>query len=285
MLSRTDLAIEKNLPNDVDTAGIESECYTKGDTTVTQMRVINDAGAAALGKPIGTYVTVDIPNLVTHGGEDEPMSKIISAEIRKMLPEKYGTVLVVGLGNRGITPDALGPKTAERILATRHISKNLAEEIGLSSMKSVAVLSPGVLGQTGIEVVEIILAVVQKIKPVAVVVIDALAAKNVARIGSTVQLTDTGISPGAGVNNSRKEISRQTLGIPVIAIGMPTVVDAPTLISDITDSDNFNNGMSNMIVTPREIDMLTDRASELMSHAINCALQPEIDSELLKILV
>ena len=283
MLNRTDLAIEKELPSDIEAAGIASDCYTSGNITVTKMQVINEKGAAALGKPVGTYVTVDIPNLITHGGEDTPISQVISAEIREMLPDTDGTVLVVGLGNREITPDALGPSVTERILATRHITKNLAKEIGLSGMKSVAVLSPGVLGQTGIEVVEIILAVVQKIKPVAAVVIDALAAKNVTRIGSTVQLTDSGISPGAGVNNSRKEISEKTLGIPVIAVGVPTVVDAATLINDIAGSQM--SGLENMIVTPREIDMLTDRASELLSHSINCALQPEIDGELLKILV
>ena len=283
MLNRTDLAIEKELPGNVEAAGILSSCYTRDNITVTKMEVINEKGAAALGKPIGTYVTVDTPNLITHGGEDAPISCVISEEIRKMLPSAEGTVLVVGLGNREITPDALGPSVTERILATRHITGNLAKQIGLSGMKSVAVLSPGVLGQTGIEVVEIILAVVQKIKPVAAVVIDALAAKNVTRIGSTVQLSDSGISPGAGVHNSRKEISRKTLGIPVIAVGVPTVVDATTLINDITGSQM--NGMENMIVTPREIDMLTDRASALLSHAINCALQPEIDGELLKILV
>ncbi len=285
MFNRTDLAVEKltdaaALPN-----GITNTETFYGDISVTHTVILDDNGATALGKPIGEYITVSLdcpPQSSTHPEESE---EVIAREIKKLLPKNCRCVLVLGLGNRDITPDALGPKTAECILATRHISAALAEEIGLSSLKSVAVISPGVLGQTGIETGEILAAVVERIKPNAVIVIDALAAKSIKRLGTTVQLSNTGISPGSGVGNARQEINSKTLGVPVISIGIPTVVEASTLIYDLTEQKHSHSIYGKMIVTPREIDTIIEHSARLLGFSLNRALQPEIDSEILRVLV
>ena len=202
-------------------------------------------------------------------------------ELRALLPPK-GTVLVAGLGNEDITPDALGPECMNLLLATRHISSEFAESLGLGSLRSVAGIVPGVLGKTGIETVEIISGVVKKISPCCVIVIDALAARNVARLGTTVQIADSGVSPGSGVGNSRKAINIDTLGVPVIAVGVPTVVDALTMAFDVFEkadipvpSDDFTEHRQ-MMVTPKEIDSLIDKAAHLIAMGINLALQTEL---------
>ena len=153
-------------------------------------------------------------------------------EIRSLLPEK-GLVLVAGLGNSDITPDDLGPRTANMILATRHISEELARAVGLIGLRPVAVLAPGVLGQTGIETGELLYSIVQRLSPAALIVVDALASRRLDRLGCTLQISDTGISPGSGVGNARPHISRETMGVPVISMGVPTVVDAATLAADL----------------------------------------------------
>ena len=189
-------------------------------------------------------------------------------------------MLVVGLGNLNITPDALGPKSANKILATRHITGQIAKETGLDKLRSVAVISPGVLGQTGVETGELVLSIAKKIKPKAIIAIDALASRRVERLGCTLQISDTGISPGAGVGNNRFEITHATTGIPVIALGIPTVVDVMTLIRDIIPEYIFENEIQEnvypngrmMVVTPREIDQLIDRGAQLISLAVNSAL-------------
>ena len=192
-------------------------------------------------------------------------------------------MLVAGIGNKDITPDALGPRCAEGIFSTRHITSELAEEIGLDFLNPVCSLATGVLGQTGIETGEIIKSVADAIKPKAVIVIDALAAAGLERLGRTVQITDTGITPGSGVGNKRAEISKNTLGVPVIAIGVPTVVDAVTLARAMTGNKTATESSEaqNMMVTPREIDVMIERAAKLISLCVNCALQPETDPELL----
>ena len=209
--------------------------------------------------------------------------QILSEEIKNMLPVN-GTVLVVGLGNISITPDALGPKSAGYILATRHISDELKKSIGFENMRSVASLSPGVLGQTGIETGEIVRGIVDRIKPTAVITVDALASRNLSRLGSTVQMSDTGISPGSGVGNQRKRLDEETLGVKVISIGVPTVVDGATLAHDLIDKEKSTSysvlpESEQMMVTPKEIDLLIERASKLVGMAINCALQPDISPE------
>ena len=195
-----------------------------------------------------------------------------------------GLVLVAGLGNMEITPDSLGPKTSSRVLATRHISGEIARSTGLDRLRPVAVMQTGVTGQTGIETGEYILSIVRRIRPTAVVAIDALASRRPERLGCTLQISDTGISPGAGVGNHRTKITKETVGVPVIAIGVPTVVDAQTLAIDILGSD-CNRKTPKMlmpqgrqlVVIPREIDLLTERASRLIAFALNGALQNEFD--------
>lgn len=288
MQIRTDLAVEQREiaqgpKGDID--GIESEELDVGEAHITRIRVINEAGEQKINKRIGTYVTVEVPPFSDDAGMDENLLSAIKSELRNLLPEK-GLILVAGLGNTQITPDALGPKTASRVLATRHISGEIARSAGLGDLRDVAVLAPGVLGQTGIETSEIIAGTVERVKPAAVIVVDALASRRLGRLGCTVQMSDTGISPGAGVGNSRKEISQATLGVPVISVGVPTVVDAATLVYDLTGIEPEDNQLveprgAKMIVTPREIDLLVERASQMVAHSINCALQPGLDSETL----
>ena len=199
------------------------------------------------------------------------------------MPEKRGLILAAGLGNSDITPDALGPAAARRIFATRHIPPALSKTTGLENLRQVAVIAPGVLGQTGIEAGELIKAAADRIKPDAVIVIDALAAKSPNRLFKTVQICNTGISPGSGVKNSRKEISEKTVGVPVIALGVPTVIDTDTLIEEITGVAPAQK--SGMFVTPKEVDMLTVRLSEILGEALNMLLQPEIDPAIISELV
>lgn len=199
------------------------------------------------------------------------------------MPERDGLILAAGLGNTEITPDALGPAVARGIFATRHIPKELTKAAGLDLLRQVSVITPGVLGQTGIEAGELIKAAAEKIKPAAVIVIDALAAQSGDRLFKTVQLCDTGISPGSGVKNNRGEISEKTVGVPVIAIGVPTVIDADTLSERLTGISPEKK--SKMFVTPKDVDMLTQRLAKLLAEAINMFLQPETDPEIISALV
>ena len=201
-----------------------------------------------------------------------------------MLP--HGEALAAGLGNTEITPDALGPQSMKYILATRHITGEYARVAGLEKLRGVSVLAPGVLGQTGIEVCELLKSVVKSICPKVLIVIDALAAKELSRLGCTVQISNTGIIPGSGVGNRRQEISEKTIGIPVIAVGVPTVVDAVTLVYDLAGQEaTVHPKGEGMIVTPKEIDLLIERAAKLTGMAVNCALQREYDFDTLAALV
>lgn len=290
MKIRTDLALECRELAPTDCYGIESEELSVGEATITRIHVVDHRGEEALGKPIGHYVTIEVPPFSEEEVFDDTRRSAVTVELSRMLPPK-GTVLVAGLGNADITPDALGPKTAEKILATRHISGNLSRALGLGSLRSVCVIAPGVLGKTGMETVEIIRGAVEQIKPCAVIVIDAMASRRLSRLGCTVQLADTGIIPGSGVGNKRKEINAKTLGVPVISLGVPTVVDASTLAKDLltkhpddTLEDMEQNGDS-MMVTPREIDTLITHAADLISLSVNCALHPHLSPELITSLV
>lgn len=283
MQIRTDLALEQRELSPDLPEGVGSEEFDEGDAHISRITVENAAGAAALGKPEGRYITIEIPPLSDDADMDESTVQSIKRELGALLPSE-GTVLVAGLGNTAITPDALGPRTAGAVLATRHITGELARSAGLEDLRGVAVLAPGVLGSTGIETSEIIEGVVEKIRPSAVLAIDALASRRLARLGCTIQISDSGISPGSGVGNRRKEISSATLGLPVIAVGIPTVVDARTLAADLTGegcADRVSPRGEQMIVTPREIDLIIGRAAALLGHAINCALQPAFDSDFL----
>lgn len=284
---RTDLAIEcKEEYGESEIEGVKyTEKYNETSKT-TIIEVLNKKGELAIGKPVGNYITVEVPNFSSDGEILDDRLTAIKEELARLIPND-GVILVVGLGNDNITPDALGPRTIDKIIATRHISAELAKSVGLEGLRMVSALAPGVLGQTGIETGEIIMGVSKSVKPSAVITVDALASRRLSRLGCTVQIADTGVTPGSGVGNARAQINEQTLGVPVIAVGVPTVVDAATLANDLLgdneeDKDLFSklDGQgANMIVTPREIDLMIDRAAKLLALAINSALQPTLTAE------
>ncbi len=280
---RTDLALERcEFLGKKALEGIEIDSFKASDAKVTRIDVTNSAGADSVGKPVGRYVTVEVKPFAKHAQFIDSSLSVLTEEIQRIIPSE-GSVLVAGLGNMRITPDALGPKCASMIFATRHITGELLKATGLSNLRCVTAFSTGVLGETGAESVEMIKGIVQMIKPDFVITVDALAARNVERLGTTVQMCNTGIVPGSGVGNARQEISEKTVGVPVISIGVPTVVDAATLILDCGGSHDDEQALyeqaGNMMVTPREVDLMIERASKLTSLAINCALQPDITPE------
>lgn len=290
MIFGTDLAIERReITNSGKNDGVTVKKRRIKSASVTEIEITTDAGAEKLGKPVGTYVTVELPPFSSEFDDADSRMLAVRDEIKKLLPKNTSGVLVVGLGNSDITPDALGPKTEKDIFSTRHITKSLAEEVGLPSLRPVSSASPGVLGQTGIESAEMIRGIMNETSPDAVITVDALSARSIKRLGCTVQMTNTGIVPGSGVGNHRAEISRKTLGVPVIAIGVPTVVDAAALVYDITGNENIpqpeRERAEKMMVTPREIDVMISRASRLLALAINSALQPDMDMKTLLSLV
>ena len=234
------------------------------------------------GKKAGEYITLKVGN-INALTEFCDIEKATVKSLEKLLPKKRESILLIGLGNREITSDCIGPYTAEKILATRHIIGEFSEKIGLSGLKSVSVLEPGVLGKTGIESAETVSAVVNKIKPDAVIVIDALCAKNSENLFSVIQFTNTGISPGSGVKNTRKELSYETLGVPTVAIGVPTVVQANVIAKDLTGSENVPQ--NDLLLTPKDTDLLSHRISEILARALNIFLQPDTDREILFSLV
>ncbi len=294
MERRTDLAIEARELAGSDIQGVEYSVRNENGMEISKLCVKNHQASVKLKKEQGTYITIDVPAMTDNFLSTDDRIKTISNEIKRLLPVN-GLVLVCGLGNVEITPDALGPKTVSRILATRHITGELARSTGLDSLRPVAVLKPGVTGQTGIETFEYIESIVKKVRPTALVVIDALASRRLSRLGCTLQISDTGISPGAGVQNNRKKITKDSVGIPVIALGVPTVVDAVTLVSDLLDVDDEKTSRDlsevlspdnrSMVVTPKEIDLLIDRASRLVSMSLNVALQSDVDVNLLEALL
>lgn len=279
---RTDLALERceNL-NRNNLEGIEIKSYCSDGATVTRIDVLDERGEKTVGKPTGRYVTVEVAPFAKHAQFIDKSFDAVTREIRDILPEK-GSVLVAGLGNSEITPDALGPKCASMIFATRHITGELLKETGFEGLRCVSAFPTGVLGETGAEAVEMIKGVTAELKPDVVITVDALAARDVSRLGTTIQMCNTGIIPGSGVGNARLEISERTIGVPVISIGVPTVVDAATLIFDFAgeiDEKILEGKAENMMVTPREVDLMIERAAKLTSLAINCALQPGISPE------
>ena len=283
MQLRTDLAVEAREIAGEHISGTEFKTYSENGLEISRLTVKNQKAKQALGKDIGTYITIELPSLTDNFSETDERLVTIGEEIRRLLPVN-GLVLVAGLGNIEITPDSLGPKTSSRILATRHITGEIARATGLDKLRPVAVMQTGVTGQTGIETGEYIMSVVKRIKPNAVVAIDALASRRLERLGCTLQISDTGISPGAGVGNHRTKINKETIGVPVIAIGVPTVVDVQTLANDLIGNE-FDSQTREQIsphgrqmgVIPREIDLLTERASRLIAFALNGALQNEFD--------
>ncbi|NCC87739.1 MAG: GPR endopeptidase [Clostridia bacterium] len=284
---RTDLAIECR--EEYGEGEIEGVKYTEKQNNrakTTIIEVLNEKGEQIIGKPKGSYITVEVPNFSKDGEILDDRLTAIKDELVNLLP-KEGIILVAGLGNDNITPDALGPRTVDKIIATRHIGKELAKSVGLEDLRMVAAVAPGVLGQTGIETGEIIMGISNSVKPAAVITIDALASRRLSRLGCTVQISDTGVTPGSGVGNARTQINYQTMGVPVIAVGVPTVVDAATLAYDLMGGEENEKEVSiklegegaYMIVTPREIDLMIERAAKLLALAINSALQPTLSLE------
>ncbi len=306
---RTDLALERrdifrknNNLDEIDGIETEEKVIDK-NLKITRVKITNENGEKAIGKKIGTYITIDIKNLkLAEEEEIQKSAETLSEELREIMNmhiEPQDDVLVVGLGNIYVTPDSLGPKVIKTIDVTRHIIKYMPQYID-ENVRPISAISPGVLGTTGIETLEILEGIVQNVKPKLLIVIDALASRSMERISSTIQISDTGIVPGAGVGNTRKELSQKTLGIPVLAIGIPTVVESAVLLNDCLDlfitklqeeakSNDYLNSLKNknnyeeikeilnpndynMIVTPKEIDELIENMSNIVSRGINYAM-------------
>lgn len=290
---RTDLAVEarelwhESAEKQTELKGIKSTEKDLNGFKVTTVEILDDEGANALNKPVGTYITIEIDKLVKR--EDNAFAtgaEALESEISGILKLKENdSVLVVGLGNEAITPDAIGPKTAKNTMVTRHLVEKMPDIFG--SMRRVSVLVSGVLGTTGIESADFIKAVAEKLRPDHVIVVDALASRKLARICRTVQLADTGIVPGSGVGNSRVAINKETLNVPVTAIGVPTVVDAATLAADLAEQagakdvrpEDMSDYGGEMIVTPKEIDSYVNDISKLVGYGINLALHSNISIE------
>ena len=255
---RTDLAAEELPTGGGELSGVWSRTYDGDGFHVTEVRVLDDQGAEKLCKPIGRYVTMDLESFFQRREDSfARAAELLAAWMGRLLPLKEGdSVLVAGLGNPAITPDAVGPETAALTLATRHLKTHMPGEF--AAFRSVSVCRTGVLGTTGMESAEVIRAVCGAVKPDAVVVIDALAARSSEKLCRTVQLTDSGIVPGSGIGNDRAELSRRVLGVPVTALGVPTVVDAG----------------DGLIVTPREIDKYVKDAGKLIAYGLNLAFHP-----------
>ncbi len=274
MSRRTDLAIEENINEN----GINWEEKNIKDVKITTVEISDEETAKKINKNIGKYITVEFSSLQKITDYSEIKDAIIFS-LKSIIGKSLKKVLVVGLGNREITADSIGPTVAEGLLATRHIAGDFAESIGLMGLNSVAVVTPNVLGKTGIESTELIEGLVKKIEPEAVIAIDACISLSINRLFRTVQMSNSGISPGSGVKNSRRELSLKTLGVPVISIGIPTVVDAMTLAFELTGKETKTD--TDMVVTPKDSDLLCHRISEILSEALNVFLQPEIDEEVL----
>lgn len=270
-MNRTDLAVESfsdiSLPK-----GVHREIRGKS-FTITEITIDDDSCLESLGKGKGRYITLEGASLSRFSDDYDEMTEELASEIGRLIPD--GEILVAGLGNNDITPDALGPQVISKVLATRHLRDELDsdEEQFLTSLRPVSAFAGGVLGQTGIESSELVKAIVRQLDPAGIIVIDALACSDISRLGTTIQISDSGISPGSGVSNTRKELSEKIFGVPVIAIGVPTVVDMHTIVRSLTGRDPKSE-TPNMMVTPRDIDRLTERASQLIAFGINLALHP-----------
>ncbi len=289
--------------------GIRIENDGDSDVAITRVHVDTQEGEQKVGKPIGSYITMDIPK-VNEKSRDlyEKSCRMLARELESLIHlDKKDTVLIVGLGNWNVTADALGPKVAQSVLVTRHIYEYLPKEVD-ETERPVCAISPGVLGITGIETGHIIKGIVDNVKPSLVIAIDALASRSMSRVNSSIQLANTGIAPGSGVGNKRAALNKESLGVPVIAIGIPTVVDAATMASDVLDlvMDNMMEQAGqgsefykmlmgidrdekyrmiiellepysgNLVVTPKDTDDIVDYLSKLVANGINMALHENI---------
>lgn len=292
---RTDMADErlKECEKEGKIEGISSENINVNDKIkVTKVRVLNEQGKEKIGKEVGTYITIEIKEIeVINEEELEKVSKILSGQIQELI-KPYKSILVVGLGNIDTTVDSIGPKVIKDLKITRHLKK-YAPDLVDKNAKELSGIAPGVLGTTGIETQEILKGIVEKVNPDVIIAIDALISRDISRLFKTIQISNTGITPGAGVGNTRKEISRKTMGVPVIAIGVPTLVEAATIVADsielianqfeefaqlknATKEDKYRlmkavlePSKFNLTVTPKEVDDLVDNMKLIIAHGIN----------------
>ncbi|MBR1392840.1 MAG: GPR endopeptidase [Ruminococcus sp.] len=279
MAARTDMALEleKRISGSAEGIVKSERQYDDAGLKVTEIEVTNEAGAAALGRPVGRYITAACSSGRLSDSIElaAARAEVIASELRGLmpLPER---VLIGGLGNTQITPDSLGPAVASGVFATRHL-KHLAADLDTSELSEVTVISAGVMAQTGLESRSLIGAICREVEPQLVIAIDALACSELSHLGSTVQLSTGGISPGSGVENARVELSERTLGVPCIAIGIPTVTDC-SVIAEAAGGSELPEHLG-MIVTPKDIDSLIARSAAIISLALNRALHPTLSRE------
>ena len=289
---RTDLALETKELLTEELPGVRVEETLKQGFLLTSVQVDTPEGSKALQKPQGVYHTINLAGVGRREDGAFPRAVNVLADlIRPLLPPGKGPVLVVGLGNRAITPDAVGPKAADHTLVTRHLVAMAPDHFG--SFRPVAALAAGVLGTTGVESGEIVQAVAAKISPQAVIAIDALCARRVERLCATVQVSDTGISPGSGVGNHRFSLDKESIGVPVIALGVPTVVDGATLCADLVEEAGGEPDLhalakgtgASLFVTPQDIDQRVEDMAKVIGYAVTLAIQPELTLEDLEMLI
>lgn len=284
MAFRTDLAVEA-IENHKSAAALphvrQSDRMLEG-FAIHEVRILSGDAAREIGKPQGRYLTLELDALIRREEDAFPRAcKALSTLLRELLPRPNdGPVLIAGLGNRMITPDAIGPQTADHVIATRHLVAQSPDIF--ADWRPVSALAPGVLGQTGVETGEVICGVLDRVRPAAVIAVDALAAGRLSRLLRTVQLADTGITPGAGVGNARAALNKETLGVPVIAVGVPTVVDGATLAHEISsqlgqpDCEALDDLSQPVMITTRDIDREVADISRMIGYAVNMALHPHL---------
>lgn len=284
MAFRTDLAVEaiENHKTAAALPHVRQSDRTLEGFAVHEVRILSEDAAREIGKPQGRYLTLELDALIRREEDAFPRAcKALSTLLRELLPHPNdGPVLIAGLGNRMITPDAIGPQTADHVIATRHL---VAQSPAVfADWRPVSALAPGVLGQTGVETGEVICGVLDRVRPAAVIAVDALAAGRLSRLLHTVQLADTGITPGAGVGNARAALNEETLGVPVIAVGVPTVVDGATLAHEISSQlgqpacEALDDLSQPVMITTRDIDREVADISRMIGYAVNMALHPHL---------
>ena len=284
MAFRTDLAVEaiENHKTAAALPHVRQSDRTLEGFAVHEVRILSEDAAREIGKPQGRYLTLELDALIRREEDAFPRAcKALSTLLRELLPHPNdGPVLIAGLGNRMITPDAIGPQTADHVIATRHL---VAQSPAIfADWRPVSALAPGVLGQTGVETGEVICGVLDRVRPAAVIAVDALAAGRLSRLLRTVQLADTGITPGAGVGNARTALNEETLGVPVIAVGVPTVVDGATLAHEISSQlrqpacEALDDLSQPVMITTRDIDREVADISRMIGYAVNMALHPHL---------
>lgn len=291
---RTDLALEarESFPeDDVEVKGVILKEEEEEGIKITTLEIKDDRAANAMGKPVGMYITIEVNDLE----EDMPhLENVVSQYLEQLsggVKDKH--IMVAGLGNREVTPDALGPKVVDALFATRHLIREFGQGFKEEyNMEALSAIAPGVMAQTGMESSEILRGISGETKPDCLIVIDALAARSTKRLNRTIQITNTGISPGAGVGNNRKQLNEESLGIKVIALGVPTVVDAQTIVEDrmreVLEKQGFSEAeaeqflnevnseaMRNMFVTPKDIDESVERMSQVIAGSFNQLVYPQ----------